>query len=167
MKSLKSQKAGNLIGYLFLIIGLGALIYAAKVSIDARGAKNWVPHYAQIENAKLETHVNDDGDKTYTIEVAYKYDWNDVSFQGNQYRLHDMATPNLADNNSVVEDLLLTKAEGGRYPIFVNPKNPRQSAVKNMVHPKAKSSSLFLGVLFTIIGFFTAFKFNPFRRRVK
>lgn len=93
MKFLKSQKAGKLIGYLFLIIGLGALIYAAKVSIDARGAKNWVPHMAQIENARLETHVNDEGGKTYSIDVDYKYDWEGEVFEGDRYRLHDQATP--------------------------------------------------------------------------
>jgi len=167
MKFLKSQKAGKLIGYLFLIIGLGALIYAGKVALDERGAKNWVPHVAQIENAKLETHVNDEGGKTYSVDVKYKYDWEGEPFAGDRYRLHDKATPNLEDSNLVVEDLLLTKREDGRYPIFVNPNNPGQSAIKNTVHPKAKSSALFLGFLFTLIGFFTAFNINPFRRRSK
>jgi len=164
MRFLKSQKAGKLIGYLFLTIGLGALLYAGKVKLDERGAKNWVPHVAQIENARLETHVNDEGGKTYSIDVDYKYDWEGEVFAGDKYRLHDQATPSFEENNEVVEDLLLTKREAGRYPIFVNPDTPSQSAVKNTVHPKAKSSALFLGFFFTMIGYFTAFKINPLRR---
>ncbi len=167
MKLLKSQKAGKLIGYLLLIMGLSALIYAAKVTIDARGAKNWVPHIAQIENAQLGTHVNDKGGKTYTIEVSYKFDWKGEVFKGNQYRLHDQATPDFEANNVIVEALIQTKEDNGRYPIFVNSKNPHQSAVKNIVHTKAKSSSLFLGILFSLVGYFTAFKPRLFRRREK
>jgi len=51
IKLLKSQKAGKLLGGLFLILGAGFLIYGAKVTLDARGAKNWVRHDAQIESA--------------------------------------------------------------------------------------------------------------------
>lgn len=156
-----------LIGYLFLIIGVGALIYAGKVTIDERDAKNWVPHVAQVESAKLETHVNDKGVKSYSVEVAYNYDWEGASFTGNKYRLHDTSTSNLEENSAVVEDLLKTKQDDGQYPIFVNPDNPRQSAIKNIVHPRAKSSSLFLGFFFSLIGYFTTFKPKIFRKKAK
>jgi len=167
LKLLKSQKAGMLIGYLLLIMGVGFLTYSVKVMLDERGARNWVPHVAQIENARLETHVNDEGRKSYTIEVAYKFDWEGTSFAGKRYRLHDDSTLNFEELNPVVEALLLTKQDDGRYPIFVNPKNPQQSAIKNIVHPKAKSKNLFLGFLFSILGYFTAFKPKIFRRKPK
>jgi len=165
LKLLKSQKAGAMIGYLMLTMGIAALIYAGKVLMDERGARNWVPHYAEIASAALETHVNDEGGKTYSIDVAYRFDWEGQSYAGNQYRLHDNPNPSFEDNNEIVQDLLETKREQGRYPIFVNPKNPDQSAVKNVVHPKAKSSSLFFGFLFSIFGYFTAFRPKLFRRR--
>ena len=158
VKILKSQKAGKLIGYLFLIIGLGALIHLAKVTIDERAARHWVPHTAQIERASLETHENDKGSKTYSINVTYLFDWNGRAFKGTQYRLHDKSSPNLKENDEIVQDLLRAKREDVSYPIFVNPKNPQQSAIKNVVHPKTKTLSRFLGLLFSVIGYFTAFE---------
>lgn len=167
IKLLKSQKAGKLIGYLLLIIGIGALIFNAKVRLDERGAKNWVPHFAQIDRARLETHENDKGGKSYFIDVAYKFEWKGTTFAGYQYRLHDNATPNFEENNAVIEALLQTKEDDGQFPIFVNPKNPKQSAIKNVIHPQAKSSSLFLGLLFSLIGYFTAFKPKLFRKKTE
>ena len=155
IKLLKSQKAGKLLGGLFLILGAGFLIYGAKVTLDARGAKNWVRHDAQIQSARLETYVNDKGGKTYSIEVDYRFEWNGTPYAGRKYRLHDTARPGFDENNAIVESLLETKRDNGRYPIFVNPKNPRQSAVINAIPEKARSSNFFLGILFSLIGIFT------------
>jgi len=165
IKFLKSRSAGKSIGFLFLAIGLCGLIYAAKVTLDERAVKNWLPHTAQIQSARLETHVNDDGDKSYSIDVAYRFDWKGTTYAGSKYRLHDKSTSNFAELNDVVEDLLISKNEDGRYPIFVNPNNPRQSTIRNIVHPGAKKSGLFLGILFSLIGYFTAFKPSLFRNR--
>ena len=165
MKLLRSQKAGTLIGSLMLIIGLGALVHVAKITIDEKSARNWLAHTAQVQSAGLTTHVNDKGGKTYSIDVAYIFDWDGTTFKGTRYRLHDKPSPSLEENNDVIEGLLLSKQDGGQYPIFVNPKNPRQSAILNAVHPKAKSSSLFLGLLFSILGYFTAFKPKLFGKR--
>ena len=158
IKFLKSQNAGKMIGYLCLMIGVIAFLYAAKVKLDERSVKNWLPHFAQIERAALTTHVNDEGVETYLIDVGYKFDWDGQIYAGNRYRLHDNSSSNFDENNLIVQDLLQTKEEGGRYPIFVNPKNPRQSAVKNTIPAGAKSSGLFLGFFFSLIGCFTAFK---------
>ena len=165
MKLLRSQKAGTLIGSLMLIIGLGALAHAAKIRLDEKSARNWLSHTAQVQSAGLTKHVNDKGGITYSIDVAYVFDWDGTTFKGTRYRLHDKPSPKFEDNNEVVQDLLLSKRDGGQYPIFVNSKNPRQSAIINTVHPKAKSSSLFLGLLFSILGYFTAFKPKLFGRR--
>ena len=148
-----------------LLIGLGALVHVAKVTLDEKSAKNWVPHTAQVQSAGLMIHVNDKGGKTYSIEVAYIFDWDGTPFKGTRYRLHDKPNPNFESSDEIVQDLLLSKRDGGQYPIFVNPKNPRQSAIVNTVHPKAKSSSFFLGLLFSILGYFTAFKPKLFGKR--
>lgn len=165
MKLLRSQKAGTLIGSLMLIIGLGALMHVAKITLDEKSVRNWVPHTAQVQSAGLTTLVNDRGGKTYSIDVAYVFDWDGTSFKGTRYRLHDKPSANFEGSSEVVQDFLISKQDGGQYPIFVNPKNPRQSAIINTVHPKAKSSSLFLGLLFSILGYFTAFKPKLFSKR--
>ena len=158
IKILKSQKTGKLIGYLFLIIGLGALIHLAKITIDERAARNWVPHIAQIESANLATHVNDKGHKTYLVNVVYVFDWNGTIFKGTRYRLHDKFSPNFNESDEILQNLLQSKQDGAGYTIFVNPNNPRQSAIQNSVNEEVKASSRFLGLLFSIIGFFMAFK---------
>ena len=165
IKMLRSQKAGKIIGYLFLAIGLGALIHLAKITIDEKAARNWVPHNAQIVSANLTTHVNDKGGKTYSIDVTYEFEWQGSTVKGTRFRLHDKASANLSESDNVVQGLLLSKRNGQHYPIFVNPDNPRQSAIQNTVHPKAKTSSRFLGLLFSIIGFYTAFKPKLLGRR--
>lgn len=158
MKLLRSQKAGKLIGFLMLIIGIGAFIHVVKITIDEKSAKHWVPHSAEVQSAVLSSHENDKGDQSYSITVSYIFEWDGTPYKGTRYRLHDKPSPNPQAKREIVEDLLLSKQDGGQYPIFVNPKNPRQSAIINTVHPKAKSSSLFLGFLFSLIGYFTAFK---------
>lgn len=165
MKLLRSQKAGALIGGLMLIMGIGAFLHVAKIKLDENSVKNWVLHTAQVERAGLATHVNDKGGKTYSIEVAYIFDWEGTPFKGTRYRLHDKASPSADESLKVVQDMLLSKQDGGQYPIYVNPRNPLQSAVMNTVHPKAKSSSLFLGFLFSILGYFTVFKPKLFGKR--
>lgn len=167
IKLLRSQKAGSLIGGLMMIIGIGALLYAGKVTLDERSVKNWVPHSAQIENARVSAHENDKGVKSYSIDVAYVFEWKGTSFKGTKYRLHDKPSSNFEESRNVVQDLLISKQDGGQYPIFVDPKNPARSSVLNEVHPEAKSSSLFLGFLFSILGYFTMFKPKLFRRRSK
>ena len=165
IKILKSRNAGKLIGYLLLVMGLVGFAHFAKVKTDEIAARDWVPHTAQIKSAVLETHVNDKGGKTYTIKVAYSFDWNGDIFNGAQYRLHDKAGPNLQENEKIVHDLLRAKQDGDSHPIFVNPDNPDQSAILNMAHPKTKSSSLFLGLLFSVMGYFTAFDFGLWGKR--
>lgn len=165
IKLLRSQKAGVLIGLLLLIIGFGALIHAAKITIDERWAKNWVPFFAQIERAAVISHENNKGGKSYTIDVAYNFEWDGTTFKGTRYRLHDKPTPYSDSVEKIVRDLAISKQDGGQYPIFVNPKNPRESAVLNSAHPKARSGSLFLGILFSIIGYFTVFKPKLFGKR--
>lgn len=158
MKLLRSQKAGVLIGSLLLIMGAIAFIHVAKITIDERGARNWVPYTAHIERVELLTHVNDKGGKTYTIDVAYNFEWDGATFKGTRYRPHDKSTPYSDSVEKIIKGLAISKQDGGQYPIFVNPQNPHQSAVLNTAHPKAKSSSLFLGFLFSIMGYFTVFK---------
>ena len=166
IKILKSRNAGKLIGYLLLVMGFVGLAHFAKVKTDEIAARDWVPHTAQIKSAALGTHMNDKGGKTYTINVVYSFDWNGGAFNGAQYRLHDKAGPNLQENEKIVQDLLRAKQDGDGHPIFVNPDNPNQSAILNIAHPKTKSSSLFLGLLFSVIGYFTAFDFG-FRAKRK
>jgi len=165
LKLLRSQKAGVLIGVLMLIIGLGAFVHAGKVTWDERSARDWIPHLAQVENAGLITHEKDDGSKSYSLDVTYRYDWNGTPFKGTQYLLHDKPSPSPDGRQKLVKDLLMTKQDGGQYPIFVNPKKPAQSAILNSVHPKARSSSLFLGFLFSILGYFAGFNGKLFKKR--
>ena len=167
MKLLRSQKAGTLIGALMLIIGSGAFAHVLKITIDQRSIKNWVPHLASVQSAGLTTLTNDKGVKSYAIDVAYLFDWDGSPFKGTQYRLHDKPKSDFDDSNAIIQGLLTSKKEGRQYPIFVNPDNPRQSAILNTVHPKAKSSSLFLGFLFSVIGFLTVFKPKLLGKRFK
>lgn len=165
IRLLRSQKAGTFIGVLMLIVGLGSLAHAVKIAIDEKSVNNWVSHTAEVQSAGLSTHENDKGVKSYAIEVSYLFDWDGTTFRGTRYRLHDKTTPKFDESNEIVQDLLMSKRDDGQYPIFVNPNNPKQSAVLNEVHPKAKSSSLFLGVLFSLFGYFTAFRPKIFGRR--
>lgn len=165
MKLLRSKMAGTLIGSVMLIVGLGAFAHVVKVTLDEKSAKAWVPHFAQVKSAALSTHENDKGVKSYSIDVSYAFEWEGSSYKGARYRLHDKPSPSAQGNNEIVRKLLLSKQDGEQYPIFVNPKNPRQSAVLNTVHPKAKSSSLFLGFLFSILGYFTVFKPKLFGKK--
>ena len=165
MKLLNSKKVGNLIGMLMLLIGLGAFTHAVKITIDQRAMKNWMPHFAQVEYATLTAHENDKGGQSYSVDVAYVFEWEGASFRGTRYRLHDKINPTPDGLHKAVKGLLKSKEDGGQYPIFVNPKNPAQSAILNTVHPKARSGSLFLGILFSMIGYFTVFKPKLFRKR--
>jgi len=165
LKFLRSQKAGALIGSLLLIVGLGAFAHAAKITIDEKDAKNWVSHTAQIERAVVTPHVNEKGGKTYTVDVVYNYDWQGKTFEGNLYRLHDKPSQNVREAQEAVRGLARSEQEGMTYPIFVNPDNPRQSAVLNTAHPKARSGSLFLGFLFLSMGCFTVFQPKLFGKR--
>ena len=165
MKLLKSKKTGNVLRILMLLIGLGAFAHVVKITIDERAMIDWVPHLASVQSAGLATHTNDKGGETYTTDVSYLFEWEGSSFKGTRYRLHDKVSPDFEKTNEIVQGLLVSKQDGGQYPIFVNPKNPLQSAVINSVHPKAKSGSLFLGFLFSLIGYFTVFKPRIFKKR--
>ena len=165
MKLLRSKLAGTVIGALMLLVGLFALAHVLKITIDEKQLKDWVPHVAQIRSAALSTHENEKGVEFHSIDVSYSFEWEEDSFTGTRYRLHDKANPSAEANREIVEDLLLSKQEDEPYPIFVNPKNPRQSAVINTVHPKVKSSSLFIGLLFSTLGFFTTFKPKLFGKK--
>lgn len=165
MKLLKSRMAGSVIGALMMMMGMGGFAHVAKITIDAKSAKDWMPHQAQVERAALVAHENDKGGKSYTVDVSYLFEWEGAMFKGTRYRLHDKSTPIAQENNDIVEALLRSKAEGRSYPIFVNPKNPQQSAVINTVHPKARQSSLFLGFLFSILGYFTGFNPKLFKKK--
>lgn len=165
MKLLRSKMAGTVIGSLMLLVGLFALGHVVKITIDEHQLKDWVPHVAQVNSAALSNHENEKGVKRYSIDVSYGYEWEGNPFKGTRYRLHDKANLDSEANREIVEDLLLSKQEGEPYPIFVNPKNPRQSAIVNTVHPEVKSSSLFLGLLFSILGYFTTFKLKLFGKK--
>lgn len=165
MKLLRSNMAGTVIGSLMLLVGIFGLGHVVKITIDERSAEAWEPHLAQVSSAALKTHENEKGEKRYAIDVSYDFEWEGGSFKGTRYRLHDRANPDAEANSKIVEELLLSKQDGQPYPIFVNPKNPQQSAVINTAHPKVKSSSLFIGFLFSILGYFTAFKPKLFRKK--
>ena len=165
MKLLKSKKTGNVLGILMLLIGFGAFAHVVKITIDERAMKKWVPHLARVESAELATYTNDKGGKTYTVDVSYLFEWEGSTYKGTRYRLHDKVSPDFETTNEIVQGLLISKQDGGQYPIFVNPKNPVQSAVINTVHPKAKSGSLFLGFLFSLIGYFTVFNPKLFKKK--
>lgn len=165
LKLLRSQKAGAVIGSLLILMGIGAFLHVAKVVLDERRAKDWVAYSAQIDRADVKTHMKDDGAKTYIIDVAYSFDWKGTSYTGTQYRLHNKTNPIPDAIHKEVKSLLIAKQKGKPYPIFVNPKNPQQSAIVNKAHPKARSSSLFLGFLFSIMGYFTGFRPKLFGKR--
>lgn len=164
LKFIKSDKAGKILGSLFLILGLGFLAYFAKVLIDAHDAKSWTAETATINSARLETYIGDNGVRTYSIYVAYEYVWKGNTYRGKHYRLHDNPSPSLDENNKVVEALLAAKQAGTPYPIFINPNDPTESAVKNVVSEKSKKFSRTLGLLFTLIGFFTLFRDRLFKK---
>lgn len=161
-----SKKFVKFSGLAFLIIGLIMAFMSIKMHIDEKDALTWTPHVAQIQSAKIRTHIDsDNGFKSYSIDVRYRYKWGNVFFRGDQYRLHDDASPGFDKNNEIVQNLLYAKQHGEAFPIFVNPNNPAVSSIKNEVNWEAKIATTILGILFTIVGFFAFFFPNLFNRK--
>jgi len=135
---LTSKKVVRFVGLLFMTIGFTMSFFAAKMHIDAKDAKTWIPHFANIQSAKLREYHDDNGFKSYSVDVTYRYSWETIAYEGNQYRLHNMSSSGFDENNEIVQDLRQAMEQGEEYPIFVNPNNPKESAVKNVVDPESK-----------------------------
>ena len=156
------------IGILFLIIGLALFSYGVKVFLDGQNAQNWLPHTAEISKAGIRTHTDDDGDKSYSVEVAYFYEWEGKRYKGDQYRLHYNSGSGFEENNAIVKNLLSAKQDKRPYPIFVDPERPEHSAVLNVVDSETQIVSLAIGVIFSIIGGLALFRpslFNGERKK--
>ena len=166
LSALSSQKTVKFIGFLFMTIGICMTFWAVKIFLDEKDAQDWVPHTANIQRAEIRTHIDDDnGFKSYSVGVAYQYQWKNVLFQGDKYRLHYNSSSGFDENNKIVQDLLYAMEQGEDYPIFVNPKNPENSAVKNIVDGETKLVVTIFGIVFPIVGFFMFFFSNLFNRR--
>ncbi len=139
---------------------------AIKILIDEKDALTWTPHVALIQSARIRTHINDDGFKSYSVDVIYQYKWENVLYEGNQYRLHDNASSGFEENNKIVQDLRNVAKQKESYPIYVNPNKPSISAIKNTVNSETKLVSIIFGVLFPIIGFVAFFFPHLFNHRV-
>lgn len=150
-----------------MVLGLAMTVMAIKIHIDEKDALTWTPHVAHIQSAKIRTHIDDEsGYKSYSIDVLYQYTWGNVLYKGNQYRLHDNASSGFEENNEIVQELLIASKQKEDYPIYVNPKKPTVSAIKNVVNGEAKLVSTIFGVLFPMIGFFMIFFPQLFNQRM-
>jgi len=167
LRALISQKAVKIIGFTFLTIGLYISFMAIKIHIDERDAQNWTPHAARILSANIRTHVDDEnGFKSYSVNVNYQYKWENVLYQGDQYRLHDNSSSGFDETNKIVQNILNAKQEKEDYPIYVNPKKPKMSAVKNEVNGEAKLVMTIFGIIFPLAGFFMFFFPHLFNQKM-
>lgn len=155
------------IGILFLVIGLSSLSYGVKILFDGHNAKTWLPHTAEISEAGIRTRVDDDGHKSYSVEVAYFYKWEGRRYKGDQYRLHYHSGSGLTENKAIVKKLLSAKQNERPYPIFVDPKRPQYSSVLNVVDTETQIVSLVIGLVFSILGFLMLFRPNLFNKQKK
>ena len=154
-------------GLVFLTTGSLMAFMSIEILVDEKDALNWTPHVAYIQSAKIRTLIdNDNGFKSYSVDVRYKYKWGNVFYEGDQYRLHDNASSGFDENNTIIQKLQYAKLQGEVYPIYVNPNNPAESSIKNEVNREAKFVTIIFGIIFPIFGFFAFFFPNLFNRKI-
>ncbi|MEP4052045.1 MAG: DUF3592 domain-containing protein [Litorimonas sp.] len=152
------------VGFLFLFFGLAIFSYSIKVFLDGQDAQKWVLHEAQISSAKIAEGTRSNGRKSYSVEVEYVYEWIGESYEGNQYRLHDNSGSRFKEVDLIVKELLFAKSQKHPYPIYVDPERPETSAILNFVNSETQTASLFLGIIFSVVGAFASLRPSLFTR---
>ncbi|MEM9414317.1 MAG: DUF3592 domain-containing protein [Planctomycetota bacterium] len=68
-------------GLVFFLVGLGTLIWMTVIPlskvVEARG---WQPVPCTVVSSQVATRTDSDGDKTYAIELRYRYEFNGQSY---------------------------------------------------------------------------------------
>ena len=106
------------IGVVFLWIGgLQPLVLRVQ-------SQSWERVPCTILESRVESHYSSDG-TTYSIEVAYRYEWNGRGYTGDRYNLTRMSTSNRKAKDAVVDNI----PAGRQTSCFVNPGNPSEAVL--------------------------------------
>ncbi|MBI3039979.1 DUF3592 domain-containing protein [bacterium] len=116
-----------LFGLPFLIIGVGFLYQSLTLFWMYFQSDSWVKTPAIIINAELKDHYGDEGEKTYSIDAKYEYDWKGKKMKGNRVLIESGSSSGFQEKNEMYKLLIEHRNSGEPFLALVNPKKPEQS----------------------------------------
>ncbi|WP_193161258.1 DUF3592 domain-containing protein [Microbulbifer hainanensis] len=133
---------GTLFGGLFFLVGLALFImFTGRPLVERMQMQSWQPMRAEILEAGLESHRDDDGDTTYRATALYRY-----TFAGNRYQNNRLSVQ--TGFNSYQQDLYqrlsAAQHQGRAVNGWVDPEDPYEALLNRDIR---WSLVLFPGIL--------------------
>lgn len=136
-----------------IIIGALLTVFGVSFIIEGSESQNWPTAEGEVSSIWVQTSTSDNGTKTYTYEVNYRYTVNDTSYTSDRFSLGGGSTASKRYNDEE------EARAGGReaYPtgslvlVSYDPQDPG-SAVLDPGLNWGTAVPLILGLLFTIGG---------------
>ncbi len=135
-----------LFGVVFLAIGLG-VTYGTFVRPLQRQveARDWVPVEAVVTKSAVRVHSGDDT-TTYSVYIAYRYDFNGQAWQGDRYRF----TSGSSSGRFAKQQVVSAHPVGRKITVYVDPADPAESVIL-----RDAGRALYLGLIpliFALVG---------------
>lgn len=109
---------------LFLVVGLAFSLFFVLPAIKSLRALDWQQTECQILASSVATHSGDDG-ATYSVEVTYRYEVDDVEYTGDRYRFLGGSSSGRKGKQKVVDSL----PPGSTTTCWVNPDDPADAVL--------------------------------------
>lgn len=112
---------------LFLLAGLVLPIFTfVRPYLELRDARDWPELPGTILESKVGRHTDSDGDDTYSIDVRYRYTFDNVEYTGDRYAFGGFTSrSDYVDKKRVVDSL----PEGSAVAVYVNPADPTRAVI--------------------------------------
>ncbi|MCB0330769.1 MAG: DUF3592 domain-containing protein [Bdellovibrionales bacterium] len=148
-RSNKSQRSMDwvvwVVGGVFTLFGLIGTYFLGQMGLDSYFAQQWTPVPGKVLESSVIRHESSDDDGgtsyTYSVDIFYEYVVDGETYRGSRFDFAGGSSSGYDSKAAIVKE----NPSGKEITVFVNPENPRESAIQ------VGFSWFFLLVLFPLI----------------
>lgn len=136
----------DVVGVLFVLIGLGLIGKAVKDWRRYRKSENWIPIAALITTSYVDESVGSGEDPaTYTPIIRYAYEFMGKNYEGS--RVSFGSEEKSYEKRKKAEKVVARHPAGSQPTIYYNPDDPAQSVLERKFDPYQAIWGLIVGLI--------------------
>ncbi|MFO7762680.1 MAG: DUF3592 domain-containing protein [Wenzhouxiangellaceae bacterium] len=139
--------AASIFGLVFLLVGLGIVVYFARGLADRAATHDWVAVEARLLRVDLESQHDSDGATTSRVVADYEYDWRGERVVSGRVDLHSGGDNPGDDQRDLYRRLSRAHQAGEPVTAWVDPGDPSRAVLERGMRWRELAFGMIFGLV--------------------